>query len=469
MGDPLYIIIYPRQIKYIELLISVQNTGGKEFIIVFMENIVENNRNPDLEVFVTSSKDVMATVSSPKYTEPWAPFETKTIPAHTVGKYNIDYRLKLSDDALETKAILINATDEINVYGVNTEAFSSDGFLAIPTDSLGKEHYTISYTPATTNCVIGLAGIEDGTRVTIRFPDGDDIDGIEFRGRTYRNGDTITVTLDRFDTLQLRSKGDLTGTRVIATRPIAVFSGNVRTSTDNKKSRDHLVEQIPPITTWGRQFLTIPIPGRTPAAGGDYIRILASADNTEVFIEGEDNLPDYQKNFTLNKAGEFRQISVGSNSPLKIMSDKGILVVQIAKSEVTNTEDRGDPAMIIIPPIEQYDSDYSFLTPSYSGASDITTKFENTLLIAVPDSAKDGLIFDGEPLSLDWQPVPSTSYVTGVLSNVSSFMSHDVYHKDGIPFMGILYGYADRETYGFPVGMRLSAIGNVSCASIHLT
>lgn len=54
---------------------------------------------------------------------------------------------------------------------------------------------------------------------------------VPFGGRTYGDLETIQVTLNAYETIKLRDIGlnDLTGTRVVASDPVAVFSGNLNT------------------------------------------------------------------------------------------------------------------------------------------------------------------------------------------------------------------------------------------------
>lgn len=55
--------------------------------------------------------------------------------------------------------------------------------------------------------------------------------------------------------LQCRDLCDLTGTYISSDKPVAVFSGNVRASIPTSRtSRDHLVEQMIPVQTWGSEF-----------------------------------------------------------------------------------------------------------------------------------------------------------------------------------------------------------------------
>ena len=93
------------------------------------------------------------------------------------------------------------------------------------------------------------------------------------------------MTLNAFETLQLRDIGfnDLTGARVVASLPVAVFSGNYFTGIPEDTSRpaDHVSEQLPPITTWGTKFAFSPTP--------DVIReeqyiFVAAEDDTEILL-----------------------------------------------------------------------------------------------------------------------------------------------------------------------------------------
>ena len=54
-------------------------------------------------------------------------------------------------------------------------------------------------------------GISDGTRVDITLPSHTDrgIVEVEYDSQVYRAGDTLSVVMNRYSTLQLQSKGKL--------------------------------------------------------------------------------------------------------------------------------------------------------------------------------------------------------------------------------------------------------------------
>lgn len=51
---------------------------------------------------------------------------------------------------------------------------------------------------------------------------------------------------------------DLSGTKITSDKPIAVFAGNLRASMPNNQPRhDHIVEQLAPTASWGRDHVLI--------------------------------------------------------------------------------------------------------------------------------------------------------------------------------------------------------------------
>ena len=80
--------------------------------------------------------------------------------------------------------------------------------------------------------------------------------------------------VQRVKHLQVRSDSDLTGTKIKSTKPLAVFSGSEWTSVGYKQMGDHLVEQMPPTSTWGKLFITASIATRQE---GDVFRVLGGS------------------------------------------------------------------------------------------------------------------------------------------------------------------------------------------------
>ncbi|CAG2185606.1 unnamed protein product [Mytilus edulis] len=422
---------------------------GREFVVSFMENDEYGNVFP-LELYVTTSEKhpVHVTITSPKWTKP-SVSETVTVTPGQVVRVNISDEFRMKGSLKSSKALLVKSDGDIAVYGGNKEDYSNDVFCGIPTDALGNEYYAMCYGPAYRKTELGVAATQDNTVVKVTLPKAPNMT-VTYNSKTYHGGDMITINLDKYENFQLQSIGDLTGAHIEATHPVSAYSGNIKTNIGTGKFQDHLVEQLTPVDTWGKKFVTAPIPKRTV---GDYFRVVASEDNTVVKIAG-------MPSFTLAKAGDWKQIQLPSSSYKSINASKPVLMAQFVLSQLNKFEP-ADPSMMIIPPYELFNSGYTFATPEYSHPEYF--KYENQILLVIESSKKDGLLLDGKPLpkGTKWNPIEGTSLV-GTYVDIPKG-SHSVVHKDSYTIFGsYLYGHAYHESYAFPTGMRLAKI-NAPC------
>ena len=72
---------------------------------------------------------------------------------------------------------------------------------------------------------MAIASIQDGTVITIKFHMKHNI-SLLIEGKTYHESDMFTLNLDRFETYLIEHYSDLTGTAIVSSHSIAVFSGN---------------------------------------------------------------------------------------------------------------------------------------------------------------------------------------------------------------------------------------------------
>ena len=108
-----------------------------------------------------------------------------------------------------------------------------------------------------------------------------------FNETLYKGGETFAVILDKFQTVLLSAiEGDLTGTYVVGSKPIAVVSGSICAKIGGS-SCDHLVQQIPSIDRWGTEFVTVGMPG---CSQPDTFKIVSSVANTFVNVQGYSNI-----------------------------------------------------------------------------------------------------------------------------------------------------------------------------------
>ena len=282
--------------------------------------------------------------------------------------------VNLDSEKTRDQAIIVRSEtgDPLSVVAYAEEYSSSDTFKVMPCVHLpdrGYEYYAISVPRAgltVTNVItqeeiaaplqgksaVVIVTTEDNTNISITLTqditniDANDIIDQIGGGDTLRAGVHYNFTFTKgAQTLYLASEDDLTGSRVISSKPIAFISGHeCGTVPFNIHYCDQLIEQLPSTATWGKRFITAPIAARTAV---DIFKVLASQDGT---IFQSSCFPDM---LFLN-AGEFREFNISSSSFCYFESNQPVLLVQFSVASNLDRVFAGDPFMVIVPPIEQY-------------------------------------------------------------------------------------------------------------------
>ena len=207
------------------------------------------------------------------------------------------------------------------------------------------EYYAISYSDVAGkfHSQLLFVGCEDDTEITFA---------------------STTVTLNRMETYLYEIASETTGTKVVSTKPISFYSGH-RCASIGKGGCDHLVEQIPPTATWGTNFLSASFSSRM---SGEIYRILASQPSTNVSV----NCTTYTQpeTYSLATAGAWQEFMTPDDSFCVIESDKPLLVVEFALGY--DQFSIGDPFMMMVPAVEQYNNDYFFNSPAEFSLNFIT-------------------------------------------------------------------------------------------------
>ena len=236
---------------------------------------------------------------------------------------------------------------------------------------------------------------------------------------------------------------DLTGSRVHADHPIAVFGGHVCAYVPyNKQACDHLESQLPPLQTWGSRFTGAPM--RDPRDRvANVVRVVAAFDNTTVMVTRPGRMPT-----TIQlHAGDWTQFSTAE--PFQIESNAEIMAVQYMLGQTADgaNQDHGDPSMIILPPREQLRLSYSFVTPtSYHTEVD-----GQSFALVVRPVAVD-IELDGTTLMVEWNRIGDREVgivpLSGGVHTAAS--SH--------PFGLYVYGLGVTTSYAYPAGLDLAPI-----------
>lgn len=417
-------------------LYAARDSKGTEFWIAFPGNYARPT-NTNLvtyyqELYITSEVSTSGTVSVPGAGIS-IPF---SVSANSFAVIQFPYPIDIGNsDTISNRGVHVTSDDEVTVYGLNKSAISSDGFLALPVDVLGNEYQVLGY--SNVGEIEGnqflVVGTVDGTVVTIT---PSVTVGIRTAGVPY------DITLNEGETYLLRdlnpNTSDLSGTKIVSTEPVGVFGGHRGANIPRGFfSSDHLVEMIPPVSSYGRSFAVMPLATRV---NGDYWRVLASRDSTIVQINGVAQ--------SMLNANQFLEVLL--TDAAFITSDRPVLVAQYSASSSFDGV-FGDPFMMLVPPHEQYCSTYVISAP----LSEIPFNFLN---ITAPNEAVGSVILDNTPIPVtEFTPIPGSDFsYARVPVSQGGHVLNSAYR-----FGCLVYGFDSLEAYGYPGGTTTWRIADV--------
>ena len=344
------------------------------------------------------------------------------------------------------------------MYAGNLWVEASDSFLSLPKlphQSQSTYKYIVaSYGESDSSTVAIIAQYSD-TQLSVTPNVNTTID------TTFTPaGATTTVALQEAETLLIASTGDLTGLLVASNKPLAVLSGHTCTNVPTSVAYcDLLVQQVPPVSTWGRQFATAPLKGRQAY---DVFRVLASEDSTEVTVTCSSSAttnPERVTNMYQLDERDFAEFNVSSTLFCFIQGSSNILLLQYSAGFHADRT-TGDPTMITVPALTQYCNYYSLPT---IGPSDGSINFTHHMNIFIPTSfyQLDQIFLNNQPLNsynLNFTLIEHNGAPRVYAAQVDLTEGvHTLYHTGPGATLGlVMYGFATDTSYGHPGGLRLT-------------
>ncbi len=374
--------------------------------------------------------------------------------------------LPLSGSEKSRKGISIVSDQDVSVVGMNKMPGTAGGFLALPDGALGTEYYAVTHysdpdPPNSQNprsvSQIAVVAPSDGTSVSFAFPPNPANPSqtlVQYSGATYKAGDVLKVALQKFETVQIQSDFDLTATRIYSNKPVAALSGNKVASVGTMPSGDHVVVQLPPVQAWGKTFI---LPSYPEKGDGYFVRIVACEPNTALSLAGVAN------SILIDKPTSVVEFAL-PESATRISSDKPIQVVQLTRSQSPGSP--GDPSMILIPPVEQYGTEYVFQTPESTLGS-----YSNHLILICFADKISGFRLTGPPgdspvSSRTWRSVQGSDPPMMTKSIALTPGTYRVFHEPAdTRFAALLYGFRNEESYALPLGFSLESLSSKVCSS----
>lgn len=429
----LYNFIRLKRIALILLLffscvnVRAQTTIGTDFWLTSMYNYIGND---SFFIIVSAEKSTNVTIEIPRM----GFSQNVSLGFNDLKRVFISsaYKPTGADTSFDC-GIHVTSTLPISVYTLSAQSATTDASCIFPTNvhPRGGTYYTSNprvlgsgYNQGS-HC--GIVAIDDTVSVEIT-PSVNTRAGLAW-------GQKYTKTLLKGQVYIFTGVGSATleGSLIKAApgKRVAVFSGD-RCVAVRCAACDHVYEQIPPTTTLGRKFIITPFYNQNN--GYDY-QVIAIENGTNVQENGTTVA-------TLN-AGQVFHRQVRGDSSFCIEGNKPILLVQYMTGKNCQAPVGGDPAMLVLNPLEQ--------TISYAmvSTSNTTLVKDHYITIVVPKNALDSVYLDG---SL----IPRGDFDTAGCGDFFFYRStvtpgnHRIQCRFG--FTCYLYGIGGFESYAYSAG-----------------
>ena len=388
------------------------------------------------------------------------------------------------------KGIRIKAEDDrrIVVFGHHEEVASNDAYLALPVISLpvgrSYEYIAASITgdsgtvSQAKDSVALIIGTENDTEiilepsVLIRHAFAQAATGGQFIPGTpvqFR-----TVIIQRFQTFYLQVRGgDISGTRIIANKPISVFSGHECANVPlNSQPCDIVIEQLSPIDTWGTEVVTVPLRTRS----GDVLKVFASQDSTTVNVTYTNiNSGTFTTDTFALGRNEFEELggtlttaAAGIGDFALIQSNNPIAVFQFSRSFETDNVIVSDPFMLSVPPCEQYRNMYAVATAPFNetiaGTVPGRVAYVNYTNIAVPAEYFNASLITVNNNSVNASEFRPIRRANNSIWGYGAQLLLDegvqvIRHSDPNAALSVtLYGFSNQMSWGYIAGTGLAPV-----------
>ncbi|MEK0414547.1 MAG: hypothetical protein RL070_2035, partial [Bacteroidota bacterium] len=417
----------------------------------------------EMILYLTSDKNAKVTVEIPGlgYTASYTVTANQTTLSNPLPKTGAQ-DARINSTGLLKKGIHITSDVPIVAYAHIYNSSISGATLLFPTNTLGKEYYSVNYTQLSnennnSNSFFFVVATEDNTTIEIT-PSAANVNGLAPGVAT-----TIPITLNQgdvysvFGTVSGRTGTDLTGSKIrsistagsVGCKKIAVFSGTGKISIGGtgSGSADNLFAQSLPAVAWGKKYLTAP----TGSQPNNYYRVCVTNPNTVVKLNGT-IIPSsrlingfYYEFFN----GNYNGVNATTNPaiPNVIESDIPVLVAQYSTTQGVdgnpNTAPGGDPEMIYLSPVEQT---INSVTLYSANRFNILQSFINVI---VKKGGENSFTLDGISQTANFLTHPGDANYKYAILKVTAG-NHNLYSDTG--YNAIAYGFGSAESYGYNAG-----------------
>ncbi|MEQ2179991.1 hypothetical protein GOODEAATRI_030942, partial [Goodea atripinnis] len=364
-------------------------SGSKASVIQMCpqyQNYAPNYESPRFQLYITAVQaNTKVTVQVP----PLKFKEEKTLQAGERVTISVPTGVEMYNSEKSFKTVRVEASSNVSVTSFNYKLYTADTAMIYPTTEWGTEYFifTPSGSPYGSKKEFAVTNGKNKNQVEI-LPEA----SINFQGRVFKIGEKLVIDLEPYESVQLQSTGDLSGSRVSSQQPVAVFSGH--TCTFHFTKCNHVYEQLLPVSRWGTSFI---LPALSFQNQYDSVYLQASQTTQVTVNNGKRN-----DDFRLSR-GQMKEIKLTDPKSLFIQSDHGIQVLLLFNGVKNSWFLLYDPFLMTIMPRDRFCSSYSL---------EALENFDNKALIVVKTSATAKLRLDNGnlPQGIQWEKVAGTDF-----------------------------------------------------------
>ncbi|KAM4652646.1 IgGFc-binding protein-like [Discoglossus pictus] len=411
---------------------------GTEFVTVFMQNYQLTYSSASFQIYITgyeADTTVNIWMNKSKFKK------NLNIKDRSTSTVNIPASAELPGVSKSCNVVVIQSDKQISVMSYNYKKLSADTSIVLPVSSLGTEYYIVTPLdgPSDSFKEFSVVSTESPTNVDLYLKGA-----VTYQEVVYPAGSKLTVLLEAYNAIQLLSKDDLSGSRVVSQKPVAVLSGHTCTWKNTKCN--HVYEQLLPVSSWDTTFIVPPIEFQTKP---DIVFVGASQNTKIDYISGS------SKSSQNLVAGQVIQLSVEIQTPLYISASAGVQVIYYCTGWQSKFAVQYDPIFMTIPSINSYCSSYYIY-----GQQD----FDNYGLL-VARTSDNQVTFNKKVIpDLSWNKIPGTDYSWSTRSLGKSF-SFQLMENPTSPFLLLSYGIMELNSYGAPA-ICINTNSGPSCSTV---
>lgn len=427
-------------------IINAQSNGlqSQNFWLAYMENkdLIFNGR-PKFSIYISSDYNGTATISLPS-TGFEETFEYK---ANEIGEFDFPSTVLYAIGSEEVKSfgIKITTSSLASVTAVHYRLFFSEATLLYPYEKLSSKYLVTTPNPEGTDALSSVVIVATENNTIVEFNLTETSIGLRPKDIPF------SITLQKGQTYQIQSSGDLSGTTIDSKgKKIAVFGG-AKTSNINcqELADNHLFEQMSPLTEAIVMAPLLPFAKQ----GGSLFKIVATQDNTQIEFSSND--------IRLLQAGE--HVTEFLDEEKIVKSNKPIHVYQFNPSQDCNSSQIGDPSMLILQSIDSRIYDITFET--FSGFELSPQAFStNYINLLIESNVYEPVILNGQNISDRFEPLElypeykiAKIQIPAGTSNIVS--DHGIY--------ACVYGFGTYDSYAYSLGYQDKNITSIADSKLN--